>query len=184
METRHCLWKEYRDRRKTKTNIPSVDTRYISDAPPLHQRNAPSNARTNYSHTASHDPQSTNIATQTHQNFDEGERAQAVTHSVNTTQQRTIPRHTAKKAKWHPNTPNEHSSPKFKRKGDTKLVTAATDWLIASGATTHMTHCREDFNGTLTPYDSVVETANGGIVRVTHRGSVDIFLSDAFRPDN
>jgi hypothetical protein len=47
-----------------------------------------------------------------------------------------------------------------------------------------MTHCREDFNGTLTPYASVVETANGGMVRVTHRGSVDIFLSDAFRPDN
>jgi hypothetical protein len=112
------------------------------------------------------------------------EKAQAVTHSVNTTQQRTIPRHTAKKAEWHPNIQKKHESPESKRKGDTKLVTVATDWLIDSGATTHMTHCREGFNGTLTPYDSVVETANRGMVRVTHRGSVDILLSDAFRPDN
>jgi hypothetical protein len=47
-----------------------------------------------------------------------------------------------------------------------------------------MTPCLEDFNGTLTPYNSVVETANGGMVRVTHRGEVRIFLCDSFDPRN
>jgi hypothetical protein len=37
---------------------------------------------------------------------------------------------------------------------------------------------------TLTHYDSVVETANGGVVRVTHRGSVKVLMSDTFRPDH
>jgi hypothetical protein len=74
--------------------------------------------------------------------------------------------------------------PPSSRKGDKELVTAASDWLIDSGASAHVSLCKEDFNGTLTPYDSVVETANGGIVRVTHRGSVRILMCDTFRPEN
>jgi hypothetical protein len=34
------------------------------------------------------------------------------------------------------------------------------------------------------PYDSVVETSKGSIVRVTHKGSVKILMCDAFRPDH
>jgi hypothetical protein len=47
-----------------------------------------------------------------------------------------------------------------------------------------MTPHPDDFNGSLTPYDSVVENANGGIVRVTHGGSVRILMCDTFCPDH
>jgi hypothetical protein len=63
-------------------------------------------------------------------------------------------------------------------------VTSIADWLIDSGATAHMTNCQLDFNGILTPYESLVETANGGVIHVTHRGNVDIYLDDAFHPGN
>jgi hypothetical protein len=115
METRHQLWEEYREKRKPKTNM-----RYINDVPAPHQRKAPPNAHTDHSHTASHDtddaiapnqktfpPKHTKISMRNKRS----EKAQAVLHSVNTTQQRTIPRHTAKKAEWHPNTPNDVDTP-------------------------------------------------------------------------
>jgi transposase InsO family protein len=63
-------------------------------------------------------------------------------------------------------------------------VTSIADWLIDSGATAHMTNCQDDFNGALTPYESLVETANGGVIHVTHRGNVDIYLDDAFHHGN
>jgi hypothetical protein len=63
-------------------------------------------------------------------------------------------------------------------------VTSIADWLIDSGATAHMTHCIDDFNGDLKPYESLVETANGGVIHVTHRGSVDIYLNDVFTKGN
>jgi hypothetical protein len=47
-----------------------------------------------------------------------------------------------------------------------------------------MTHCINDFNGELTPYELLVETANGGVIHLTHRGSVDIYISDVFKPGN
>jgi transposase InsO family protein len=63
-------------------------------------------------------------------------------------------------------------------------VTSIADWLIDSGATAHMTHYIDDFNGYLKPYESLVETANGGVIHVTHRGSVDIYLNDVFTKGN
>jgi transposase InsO family protein len=63
-------------------------------------------------------------------------------------------------------------------------VISIHDWLIDSGATAHMTHSLDDFNGPLTPFESLVETANGGVIHVTHRGNVDIYLEDIFRPGN
>jgi hypothetical protein len=104
--------------------------RYTNDVPPPHQRNTPPNARTNNSHTASHDTDDAiapnqqtlpPIHTRISMRNRRSEKAQAVTHSVNTTQQRTIPRYTAKKAEWHPNTTKENNSHKAKRKGDNKI---------------------------------------------------------------
>jgi hypothetical protein len=63
-------------------------------------------------------------------------------------------------------------------------VTSIADWLIDSGATAHMTHCIDDFHGALTPYESLVETANGGVIHVTQGGSVDIYISDVFKTGN
>ena len=63
-------------------------------------------------------------------------------------------------------------------------VTSINAWLIDSGATAHMTYSLDDYNGPLTPFESLVETANGSIIHVTHRGNVDIHLDDAFKPNN
>jgi hypothetical protein len=41
---------------------------------------------------------------------------------------------------------------------------------------------KDDFDGTLTPFDSIVETANGDIIRVTYRGTVRILLCAIFCP--
>jgi hypothetical protein len=46
-----------------------------------------------------------------------------------------------------------------------------------------MTPCKDDYNGTLTPFDSIVETANGDTIRVTQRGTVRILLLAIFRPE-
>jgi hypothetical protein len=85
-------------------------------------------------------------------------------------------RHKATKAEWRTNehshdqkTPTPIEPPRPPTEEQSDLVTSVTDWLIDSGATAHMTPSKEDFNGTLTPFDSIVETANGGIIRVTDR---------------
>jgi hypothetical protein len=62
--------------------------------------------------------------------------------------------------------------------------TLISDWLIDSGCTAHMTPHRNDFIGRLEEYSTLVETANGGLVEVTHRGKVKIQIHDAFRSNH
>jgi hypothetical protein len=47
-----------------------------------------------------------------------------------------------------------------------------------------MTHRYEAFNGPLEPYETLVEVANGGVAHVTHKGTVDVLISDTYNPEN
>jgi hypothetical protein len=87
-------------------------------------------------------------------------------------------RHRANIATTRDNNKTHQDPTKPRTLGNSPPVTSIADWLIDSGATAHMTHCIDDFNGELTPYESLVETANGGIIHGTLRGSVDIYISD------
>jgi hypothetical protein len=55
------------------------------------------------------------------------------------------------------------------------------DWLIDSGCTIHMTPYIEDFITELSPYQTIVGTANGGLVEVSKKRTVKVLLSDTFQ---
>jgi stringent starvation protein B len=48
------------------------------------------------------------------------------------------------------------------------------DWLIDNGCTIHMTPYIEDFISELSPYQTMVETANGGLVEVSMKGTAKV----------
>jgi hypothetical protein len=55
-----------------------------------------------------------------------------------------------------------------------------SDWLIDIGCTIHMTPNLEDFVGDMSHYQTIVETANVGLVEVTMKGTVKVLIKDAF----
>jgi hypothetical protein len=55
------------------------------------------------------------------------------------------------------------------------------NWLIDSGCTIHMTPYIEDFIPELSPFQTMVETANGGLVEVSMKGTVKVLMNDTFQ---
>jgi hypothetical protein len=182
LDMRQRIWGEYRQKRRDKNNTPSANKVRKSDTAHSRQHNSPPNQH-NHGNVASLKTDAaiapaTCDFTEYSMTSRRPERANAVRHKATKAEWRT----TVHSHDQNPPTPIEPPRPPTQERSE--LVTSVTDWLIDSGATAHMTPSKEDFNGTLTPFDSIVETANGGIIRVTHRGTVRILMCDIFRPDN
>ena len=61
--------------------------------------------------------------------------------------------------------------------------TLISDWLIDSGCTAQMTLHLQDFVSPLEDYETMVETANGGLARVRKKGVVKVLIIDKSNPD-
>jgi hypothetical protein len=182
LEMRQRIWEEYRQKRRDKNNTPSANKFNKRDTAHSRQHHSPTNQH-NHGNVASRKTDAaiapaTCDFTEYSMTSRRPKRANAVRHKATRAEWRTaVHSHDEN----HP-TPTEPPRPPTQERSE--LVTSVTDWLIDSGATAHMTPSKEDFNGTLTPFNSIVETANGGIIRVTHRGTVRILMCDVFHPDN
>jgi hypothetical protein len=181
-EMRQRIWEEYRQKRRDKNNTPSANKVHKSDTAHSRQHNSPPNQH-NHGNVASLKTDAaiapaTCDFTEYSMTSKRPERANAVRHKGTKAEWRT----TVHSHDQKPPTPIEPPRPPTQERSE--LVISVTEWLIDSGATAHMTPSKEDFNGTLTPFDSIVETANGGIIRITHIGTVRILMCDIFRPDN
>jgi hypothetical protein len=175
LEMRQRIWEEYRQKRRDKNNTPSSNKVNKSDTAHSRQHHSPTHQH-NHSNVASLHTDAAIAPTAC--DFTEysmtnrrPEKANAVRHKATRAECRTtVHSHDDK----HP-TPTEPPRPPTQERSE--LVTSVTDWLIDSGATAHMTPSEADFNGTLTPFDSIVETANGGMIRVTHEARLEFLCA-------
>ena len=81
-------------------------------------------------------------------------------------------------------TQKQYAMPTKAKASDGKTYTLISDWLIDSGCSANMTPNYLDFiPNSMEKYETIVETANGGIVRVNQKGNVLMLLIDAFEPN-